>query len=67
MIKHPVWPTEVPPVPSGLWNQNSWNYWNWPYRPTNYHGDPFSNWDWMLYQMHKDNNIVIKFYMEFEK
>jgi len=66
MIIHPVWPTAVPPVPSLYWTQKSWNKWNYCFKPTRYHGDPYSRWDWMLYELHRENDIIINFYMEYE-
>jgi len=66
VINHPVWATPVPPVCTGLWNQTSWDKWNYAYKPIKYYGDPYSIWDWMLYTMHKDNDIVILFYMQEE-
>ncbi len=49
MPKHAVWPTGVPPVTTGQWDQAAWDRFEDGYRPKDYHGDRYDQQAWKDY------------------
>jgi len=49
-IRHAVWPTGAPPVPTSLWGQKDWDTYAEGFRPSGYSGGAFDEEAWKEYQ-----------------
>ena len=48
-IRHCVWPTEAPPVPTALWDQKAWENFEDGFRPSGYTGGREDQTAWKAY------------------